>query len=145
MVHSLCAWVSRLAVVMLVVGIVSGASAAVLPTGFAETLVAGGISNPTAMDFAPDGRLFVAEQGGRLVVIKNGALLSQSFLNLTSVIDSTGERGLLGLAFDPAFASNNRLYVYYTLKTSPPRNRVSRFLASGDVAVPGSETVLLEL
>ncbi len=134
-----------LAVVVSTLGASFPAHAAVLPAGFAETLVAGGISSPTAMDVAPDGRIFVAEQGGRLVVIKNGVLLTRSFLNLTSVVDSAGERGLLGVAFDPDFATNNRMYVYYTLKASPSRNRVSRFTASGDEAVAGSETVLLEL
>ena len=57
--------------------------AATLPTGFTEALVASGLSNPTAMQFAPDGRLFVCEQGGRLRVIKNGALLSTPFLTVT--------------------------------------------------------------
>ncbi len=60
-------------------------------------------------------------------------------------VDSTGERGLLGVAFDPAFATNQRLYVYYTVAASPIHNRVSRFTASGDVALPGSEVVLLDL
>ena len=50
------------------------------PRASAETLVASGLSSPTAMQFAPDGRLFVAEQGGRLRVIKNGALLPTPFL-----------------------------------------------------------------
>ena len=46
------------------------ANAATLPSGFTEELVAGGIASPTAMQFAPDGRLFVCEQQGRLRVIK---------------------------------------------------------------------------
>ena len=50
------------------------AGAATVPSGFTETLVAGGLSAPTAMQFAPDGRLFVCEQGGTLRVIENGAL-----------------------------------------------------------------------
>ena len=72
---------------------------------------------PTAMALAPDGRMFVCEQGGRLRVIKNGALLATPFLTLT--VDSTGERGLLGVAFDPAFATNHFVYVYYTATTPP--------------------------
>jgi glucose/arabinose dehydrogenase len=76
-------------------------------------------------------------------VIKNGALLPAPFLTLT--VDSSGERGLLGVAFDPNFASNNFVYVYYTVPGSPAHNRVSRFTANGDVAVTGSETVLLNL
>ena len=53
-----------------------------VPSGFTETLVASGLASPTAMQFAPDGRLFVAEQGGRLRVIKNGTLLSTPFLTV---------------------------------------------------------------
>ncbi len=117
--------------------------AATLPTGFSETLVATGLQSPTAMQFAPDGRLFVAEQGGRLRVIKNGALLSAPFLTLT--VSSVGERGLLGVAFDPDFTTNRFVYVYYTATTPAIHNRISRFTANGDVAVAGSEVVLLDL
>src|SRR5207253_2022841 len=80
----------------------SRATAATLPTGFVETQFGSNLSgSPTAMAFAPDGRLFVCQQGGQLRVIKNGALLSTSFVSLT--VDSSGERGLLGIAFDPNF------------------------------------------
>jgi len=95
------------------------------------------------MAFAPDGRLFVCQQGGQLRVIKNGSLLSTPFVSLT--VDSSGERGLLGIAFDPNFATNHYLYVYYTVATLPIHNRVSRFTAAGDTAVPGSEAIILEL
>ena len=95
------------------------------------------------MAFAPDGRLFVCQQGGQLRVIKNGLLLSTPFVSLT--VDSSGERGLLGIAFDPNFATNNYVYLYYTVATSPIHNRVTRFTATGDAAAPGSEVVILEL
>ncbi len=98
------------------------------------------------MSFAPDGRLFVCEQGGRLRVIKDGALLTQPFLTLS--VSSSGERGLLGVAFDPNFASNGFVYVYYTTSASPIHNRVSRFTASAsnpDVVAAGSEVQLLNL
>jgi glucose/arabinose dehydrogenase len=95
------------------------------------------------MEFAPDGRLFVCEQGGKLRVIENGILLPDAFLTLD--VNSAGERGLLGIAFDPEFASNHSVYVYYTAKLPPVHNRVSRFTADGNLAVPGSETVLLDL
>jgi glucose/arabinose dehydrogenase len=84
-----------------------------LPTGFIETQVASGLANPTAMQFAPDGRLFVCEQAGKLRVIKNGALLASPFVSLA--VNSAGERGLLGVAFDPNFATNNVLYLYYPI------------------------------
>jgi len=117
-------------------------NAATLPPGFTETSV-NGLSNPTAMELAPDGRIFVCEQGGALRVIKNGVLLSTPFL--TVGVDSNGERGLLGIAFDPNFATNHFLYVYYTVPVTPRHNRVSRFTANGDVPVAGSEQVILEL
>jgi glucose/arabinose dehydrogenase len=118
------------------------ANSATVPTGFTDSVVAAGLTNPTAMALAPDGRIFVCEQGGTLRVIKNGALLPTPFLTLT--VDSAGERGLLGVAFDPNFVSNQLVYVYYTVPT-PAHNRVSRFIANGDVALAGSETILMEL
>src|SRR5687768_5019459 len=119
------------------------ARAATLPAGFTEALIASGLASPTAMQFAPDGRLFVAEQGGRLRVIKNGTLLSSPFA--TVGVDASGERGLLGVAFDPNFASNQFVYIYYTATSPALHNRISRMTANGDVAVPGSEVVILEL
>lgn len=119
------------------------AKGATVPAGFAETVVANGLANPTAMEFAPDGRLFVAQQGGSLRVIKNGALLATPFLTVT--VNSSGERGLLGITFDPDFAANQFVYVYYTATTPTIHNRISRFTANGDVAVAGSEMVLLDL
>src|SRR6266403_3986437 len=122
----------------------SRVTAANLPSGFTEAQVGSNLSgSPTAMAFAPDGRLFVCLQGGQVRVIKNGSLLSTPFVSLT--VDSAGERGLLGIAFDPNFATNHYLYVYYTVATSPIHNRVSRFTAAGDTAVPGSEAIILEL
>ena len=81
------------------------APAATLPPGFTESTIASGLSSPTAMDFAPDGRLFVCQQNGQLRVIKNDSLLATPFLTVTT--DTTGERGLLGVAFDPDFANNH--------------------------------------
>jgi glucose/arabinose dehydrogenase len=95
------------------------------------------------MVFAPDGRLFVCLQTGQLRVIKNGALLPTPFVSLS--VDSSGERGLLGVAFDPNFGSNHFVYLYYTTSVAPIHNRISRFTANGDVAVAGSETVLVDL
>ncbi|HVF28143.1 MAG TPA: PQQ-dependent sugar dehydrogenase, partial [Pyrinomonadaceae bacterium] len=131
------------ALVLILLALPPASRAATLPNGFGETLVAGGLSTPTAMAFAPDGRLFVCQQGGQLRVIKNGVLLPTPFLSLA--VDSQGERGLLGIAFDPDFSANGYVYVYYTANTTPRHNRVSRFTAEGDVAIAGSEAVILEL
>ncbi len=113
------------------------------PTGFTETVVASNLASPTAMAFAPDGRIFVCEQGGSLRVIKNGALLAAPFVSIT--VDSVGERGLLGVTFDPDFATNQFVYVYYTRKTPVLHNVVARFTANGDVAAANSEVILLDL
>src|SRR3954469_2014663 len=118
--------------------------AATLPSGFTESQFGSNLNGtPTAMAFAPDGRLFVCLQTGQLRVIKNGALLAAPFVSLA--VDSSGERGLLGVTFDPNFASNQFVYVYYTTNAAPIHNRISRFTANGDVAAAGSEVILVDL
>ncbi|HXU80852.1 MAG TPA: PQQ-dependent sugar dehydrogenase [Polyangia bacterium] len=114
-----------------------------MPSDFVDELYGGGLNSPTAMEIAPDGRVFVCEQRGGIRVIKNGVTLATPFVTVTT--DPNGERGALGIAFDPAFASNGFVYVYYTSPTPAVHNRVSRFTANGDVAVSGSETVIIEL
>jgi glucose/arabinose dehydrogenase len=121
------------------------AAAAAVPPGFSEALVASGLQSPTAMQFAPDGRLFVCEKDGRLRIVKHGMLLPAPFASIT--VDAEAERGLLGVAVDPDFAQAPYVYVYYTVPATPGvpvHNRVSRFLAGGDVAA-GAEQILLEL
>jgi glucose/arabinose dehydrogenase len=118
---------------------------AALPGGFAETQIAG-LSNATALALHPDGRIFVCQQSGELRVIKNNALLATPFTTLT--VNASGERGLLGIAFDPNYAANRFVYVYYTATTPAIHNRVSRFtadIANQDIAQVGSEVVLLDL
>ncbi|MBA4053619.1 MAG: glucose sorbosone dehydrogenase, partial [Marivirga sp.] len=117
--------------------------AQVYPADFAQVLVTNGISNPTVMAFAPDGRIFVAQQAGSLRVIKNNVLLAAPFISLS--VSSTGERGLIGIALDPDFSTNNYIYLYYTVPGSPAHNRISRFTANGDVVQAGSEVIVLEL
>ena len=114
-----------------------------LPNGFVRTQIAQ-VNAATRMAFAPDGRIFVAELGGRLRVIKNGGLLPTPFVTL-NVAGGGGERGLAGVVLDPNFASNHYVYVYYTAPTPTIHSRLSRFTANGDVAVPGSEHIILEL
>lgn len=129
--------------VFLVLIATTTANAATVPAGFTDAVVASGLNNPTAMALAPDGRIFVCQQGGALRVIKNGALLPTPFLTVT--VDSSGERGLLGIAFDPNFVSNQLVYIYYTATTPTIHNRISRFTANGDVALAGSETIIMEM
>ena len=112
------------------------------PAGFQQVLVANGISNPTVMAFAPDGRLFVAQQNGALRIIENGVLLATPAITLS--VNSSGERGLLGIAFDPDFNNNHFIYLYYTL-SSAANNRISRFTVNGNTIAPASESVVLNL
>lgn len=115
--------------------------AATLPTGFAETQIVSNL-DPTSMELAPDGRIFLTEKNGKVLVIKNGSLLSTPFVTIN--VDNYNERGLQSIAFDPNFATNKYVYVFYAVP-SANRNRVSRFTANGDVAVSGSEMVIMEL
>jgi putative heme-binding domain-containing protein len=112
-----------------------------LPPGFELTKVVGGLTAATALAVAPDGRVFVCEQTGSLRVIKGGQLLPEPFLTLP--VDSYWERGLIGVALDPKFASSGHVYVTYVAAEPYPHHRVSRFTARGDVALPGSEAILL--
>ncbi len=113
-----------------------------LPEGFASTVVATGLTGATALTVAPDGRVFVCEQTGTLRVVKDDVLLPKPFVTLD--VDSTWERGLIGVALDPGFPKTPYVYVCYVAARPYPHHRVSRFTARGDTAVPGSEKILLE-
>ena len=113
-----------------------------LPQGFSGETVAEGITGATAMEVAPDGRVFVCEQTGALRVVKDGVLLPDPFVKLE--VDSQWERGLIGVALDPDFARNGFVYVNSVSPRPYPHHRISRFTARGDVAASGSEVVLFE-
>lgn len=114
-----------------------------LPQGFSRTTFISGLGGlGTAMAFAPDGRLFICQQDGALRVVRNGALLGTPFHTVAT--SANGERGLLGVAFHPDFASNGWVYVYYTTSSGGTHNRISRLTASGDVST-GAEQVLVDL
>jgi glucose/arabinose dehydrogenase len=122
---------------------------ATVPAPFEDRLVTA-VADPTALAFTPDRRLLITGQGGTLRIFKNGAQLPNPALDLSAKICSDSERGLLGVAVDPAFASNHFIYLYYTFKKlgvcdASAVNRVSRFvLADTDVVDPASEVVLID-
>lgn len=135
----------------------SPAAAATLPAGFSESLVAN-VPSPTAVAFAPGGRILVASQGGQLRLIEGGVLATTPALDLSARICRNSERGLLGVAVDPDAASRS-IYLFWTARGSDatcptssganpagaPRNRVSRFTLGADGRVdPASEVVLLD-
>jgi glucose/arabinose dehydrogenase len=140
------------------------AAAVTLPTGFQEQVVFNGLSEPTNIEFAPDGRVFVAEKGGRVKVFADLADPTPTvFADLSRNVHNQWDRGLLGLALPPDFPANPWVYVLYTYdappgQTAPVWNdtcgdanngrcvvtgRLSRLRASGDV-MTGSEQVLIQ-
>jgi glucose/arabinose dehydrogenase len=110
-----------------------------------------GVDTATGLVIAPNDDVWTTSQTGTVQRFRAGTTTGDPVFSLT--VDSTGERGLLGLAFDPNFAANKFVYVYHTVpgaSGAAPFNRVSRFTVNDTnpldySAVPGSETVLLTL
>lgn len=105
------------------------------------------LSAPVFMTAPPtdNTRLFIVEQGGAIKVfdVSTGSLLSTPFLDLSGAIASGGERGLLGMAFDPSYQSNGRFYVHYTDTNGDIV--IARYLAStsnANEADPSSAVIL---
>ncbi|HXQ20889.1 MAG TPA: LamG-like jellyroll fold domain-containing protein, partial [Candidatus Acidoferrales bacterium] len=149
------------------------AAASTLPPGFQESIVFAGLTEPTAVKFSPDGRVFVAEKSGLIKVFDNlKATTPTIFADLRTNVYDFWDRGLIGLELDPDFPAAPYVYVLYTYNAqiggaaplwpstdgtsdtcpSPPgattdgcvaAGRLSRLQAAGDVMV-GSEQVLIE-
>jgi len=149
------------------------AAAVVLPSGFQQTTAFSGLIQPTAVQFASDGRVFVAEKSGLIKVFDDLAdTTPTTFADLRTNTHNFWDRGLLGLALHPSFAATPYVYVLYTLDAlpggSPPKwgsfggtsdscpnppgetaegcvvmGRVSRLTASGNVMV-GTEQIFVE-
>lgn len=149
------------------------ATAATLPAGFRESVALSGMTLPTAVRFAPDGRVFVAEKSGLVKVFDSLAdTTPATFADLRTKVHNYHDRGLLGLALDPSFPARPYVYVLYThdaaIGATAPRwgtpgatfddcptppggtddgcivsGRLSRLTAAGDV-MSGAEKVLIE-
>jgi glucose/arabinose dehydrogenase len=111
------------------------AAAQLVPDGFAVESLARNLSQPVALQFMPDGRLLFAEQlTGRVRVFLEGhGVQANPVLQLPDVDIVGGERGLLGIALDPAFPVRPYLYVHYTA-TPPNHIRIARYKLQGDLA-----------
>lgn len=119
---------------------------AAVPSGFSDVAVTS-VSAPTALAFTPDGRLLITQQSGSLRVYSGGALLATPAITFPSAaICTSSERGLLGIAVDPAFASNGFVYLFRTFKKPSGAcvNRVSRFTMTGNTIDGATELVLLD-
>lgn len=115
--------------------------AATVPVGFTDSPVAS-FSAPTTVQWLPDDRLVVLEKSGTVKVSQAGGAWRDA-IDLDVCTES--ERGLLGIAADPAMLSNGYVYVFYTRSAGGTCvNRVSRFTMVGTTILPGSERVLLD-
>jgi glucose/arabinose dehydrogenase len=136
----------RLVPVVVSILLVATPLLAAVPAGFSDVLVTS-IGGPTALAFTPDGRLLITRQSGSLHVYANGALLATPAITFPSTaICTNSERGLLGVAVDPAFASNGYVYLFRTFNTAAGAcvNRVSRFTMSGNTLDAATELVLVD-
>lgn len=123
---------------------VTFAGAVAVPAGFTLSRFISGFGDiTTAAVMAPDGRMFVCEQSGKLRVVKNGALIATPVITLP--VQHDGERGLLGVTLHPDFATNRYIYLYYTTADGGIHNRIVRYVLEGDVAIPSSATILADL
>ncbi|GAA3210691.1 hypothetical protein GCM10010532_035020 [Dactylosporangium siamense] len=132
------AFVALLTLVASLVGPVPPAVAAT-PPGFTTQLVLGsGLDGPSGFEIAPDGRIFILERTGKIKIFKDGRLLPEPFADLPS--EASGDRGLIGVAFDPGFGvANHYVYFYYT--GHDLLNHLVRFDASGDIGTDGPFTI----
>jgi glucose/arabinose dehydrogenase len=101
---------------------------ATLPAGFTETAIAAGLSSATAMEIAPNGDVWVLQQGGVVKRFVAGSTTADVIGNVSTLgLSASGERGLLGIAFDPNYSTTKQVYLYYTATTPIVHNRISRF------------------
>ena len=90
-------------------------AAAALPSGFQETVVFSGLTNPTTVQFSKDGRVFVAEKSGLIKVFDNlSDTTPTTFADLRTNVHNFWDRGMLGMVLDPNFPTNPYVYVLYT-------------------------------
>jgi glucose/arabinose dehydrogenase len=113
-----------------------------VPVGLQE--VASGLAFPLYLTApAGDPRLFIVEKGGTIRIVQNGALLPTPFLDFSAKVSTGGEQGLLGLAFDPQYASTGRFVIHYTDLAGDTRVSLLRVSLDPNVADPASELPIL--
>jgi methionine-rich copper-binding protein CopC len=108
--------------------------------GFVDSEVFRGLDNPTAFQFAADGRVFVAQKDGIIVVFDGPPTI---FADLRANVDSSGNGGLMGMALDPKFPAKPYVYVLYTHRGLVGGARLSRLQADGN-RVTGTNQVLIK-
>jgi glucose/arabinose dehydrogenase/endonuclease YncB( thermonuclease family) len=120
-----------------------------VPGGFAEDVVASGLTDPTAFAFLPDGRILISEKRGLVRVQSGGQVLPAPMIDISDRVNDYWDHGLLGIVADPGFASNGFIYVLYTYENEagwydgPKTARQARYTVHGDAASPDSEKVIV--
>lgn len=109
---------------------------------FQNQLLLSGLSSPVSAEFLPDGRMLILEKGGTVKITDPNASVptTSTYLTLPNIL-TNGEKGLIDIAIDPDFASNNYIYLYYTLG-SDKKFQISRFTHQGNTADLSSEVVI---
>lgn len=144
-------WRNAMAMLLFTAGLLSRAHAQTAPPVQVKLVPwANNIQYITAIASCGDGRLFAATQGGSIRIITDSmTVLPTPFLNIYWLVNFSGEQGLIGLTFDPDYASNGHFYVNYTQPYAAGHNTViARFTVSPDnpnVADPNSEVVLMSI
>jgi glucose/arabinose dehydrogenase len=135
---------------MMLVGVNAKVSAAASPwPSITLTMLNNSLTQPVLVTHSGDGsgRLFIVQQSGQVLIYQSGALLPTPFLDLSTKVLSSGEQGLLGLAFPPDYENRGYFFVNYTRKPDGATvvSRFYRNLLDGNVADPTSEMVLILL
>lgn len=154
---SICNASAFRSVLVFCISVLPHLSAAIPPLKLKMVKIASGFTSPVGMASPQDGtnRLFIIEQGGKIKIVKNGKVLPEPFLNISSKLDALNiaysEKGLLGMAFHPQYKTNGRFFVYYSapIKASgfDHKSIVAEYKVSSnpDRADAASETIIMEI
>jgi glucose/arabinose dehydrogenase len=119
---------------------------ATVPAGFQSVPLATGLTQPTAVAWAPDGRMFIAEKPGLILVVDSRRAGPTELLDISGHVNTYQDRGLLGVAVDSNYADNHFLYLLYTYEDNPANysgpkvSRLTRVVVSPDDTVAGGPT-----
>jgi glucose/arabinose dehydrogenase len=140
---------ARIIVLVAATVMVEPAPALAQPQGFSLVTVAAGLDQPTAFALKGNKALVTEKASGKVqVVLPDGSLRPRPLVTLK--VSSESERGVLGIALDPSFATNRFVYIYYTTGpgalgyTGSPKNRVSRFTTTAPGLVATGETIIID-
>ncbi|HLN85573.1 MAG TPA: PQQ-dependent sugar dehydrogenase, partial [Candidatus Limnocylindrales bacterium] len=134
----------RLVFTLIAIGCGISSRAAIAAAEIHVETVLRGLNTPWAIDFAPDGRIFLNERPGRIRVVERGQLRTEPWLTLDVAV--SGEAGLMGLAIDPQFSQNRFVYVAYSYRTGvfTVRNRLVRLREDSTSGSGTIEKILID-